>query len=68
LQPYLESEGEGSPDRYKVFTFEYLIQNLIEFGGDQAETRIRQLAGWKLRSSENVLKALLKGHMDLIAK
>ena len=41
MHPHLESEGEGPPDRYKVFTFEYLIQNLIEFGGEQADTRIR---------------------------
>jgi len=62
--PHLDSESEGPADRFKVFSFEYLVHNLIEFGGDQGETRVRQLAGWKLRSSENVLKALLKWHMD----
>lgn len=32
--PHLDSETEGPPDRFKVFTFEYLVRNLIEFGGD----------------------------------
>lgn len=54
--------------RYKVFTFDYLIKHLIDYGEDQGESRVRQIAHWKLRTTENILKSLLKHHMDQVAK
>jgi hypothetical protein len=53
--------------RYKIFTLDYLIKHLIDYSEDQGEARVRQMATWKLRTTENILKSLLKHHMDIVA-
>lgn len=60
-----ETESVG---RYKVFTFDYMVKHLIDYGEEQSEARIRQVAHWKLRTTENILRSLIKHHMDIIAK
>ena len=61
---FLESDSH----RYKVFTFEFLIKKILDYGEDQGHTRVRQIANWGIKTKENVLRALLKNHMDQIAK
>lgn len=46
-------------ERYRVFTLDYIFRKVIDYGEDQAEARIRVIAKWKLRSSENILQSLL---------
>jgi hypothetical protein len=51
-------------DRYKVFTLQNTIKKVIEYGDDKGERRVREIANWKLKSTENILLALLKNNMD----
>ena len=62
------SENSDTPGRYKVFTIDYLIKRLLDYGEDQGESRVRQVAQWKLKTTENILFSLLKHHMDNVAK
>jgi hypothetical protein len=54
-------------DRYRVFTLDYIFRKVIDYGEDQAEARIRVIAKWKIRSSENILQSLLNNSMDKVA-
>ena len=56
------------PSKYKVFTMEYIIKQTLDFGEDEGESRVRRIAHWKLKTTENVLKSLLMHHMDKVAK
>jgi hypothetical protein len=51
-----------------VFTLDYVFKKLIDYGEDQAEARVRQVAQWRLKTSENMLRSLLKNGMDKVAK
>lgn len=56
-------EYGGAPpeqSRFKVFTFDFVIKKVIDFAEDKAEQRVRKIANWKIQSTENILKALLK--------
>ena len=57
-----------SSQRFKVFTMNYLIRQTLDFGEDEGESRVRRIANWKLKTTENVLRSLLLHHMDKIAK
>lgn len=46
---------------------DYVFKKLIDYGEDQAEARVRQVAQWKLKTSENMLRSLLKNGMDRVA-
>jgi|LauGreDrversion4_2_1035121.scaffolds.fasta_scaffold355206_1 hypothetical protein len=46
---------------------EFVIKQILDFGEDEGESRVRRIAHWKLKTTENVLKALLIHHMDTIA-
>jgi hypothetical protein len=63
-------EGEISQEisHYKVFTMDFIIKQTLDFGEDEGESRVRRIAHWKLKTTENVLKSLLIHHMDRIAK
>lgn len=62
------NSGEsGDGNRYRVFTLDYVFKKLIDYGEDQAEARCRQVSQWKLKTSENVLRSLLKNGMDRVA-
>lgn len=61
------SDDGDSGIRYKVFTLDYIFKKLIDYGEDQAEARVRQVAHWKLKTSENMLRSLLKNGMDRVA-
>ena len=50
---------DGGPKTYKVFTMEYIIKKLLDYGEDSAKARIHQISQWKLKSTENVLKSFL---------
>jgi hypothetical protein len=50
-----------------VFTLDYIIKKLIDYGEEQAEARVRQVAQWKLKTTENVLRSLLKNGIDKVA-
>lgn len=65
----MTARGEQNEQRtrYKVFTFDYLIKHLLDYGEEQGEARVRQMAFWRLRTTENLLKSLLKHHMDVVA-
>jgi hypothetical protein len=53
--------------RFKVFTFDYIIKKLIDYGEEMGVKLVETITTWKFRSSENILKALLKNNMDDIA-
>jgi hypothetical protein len=51
-----------------VFTFDFVFRKFIDFGEDQAVSRIRAMANWKLKTTENMLRSLLKNGMDSVAR
>lgn len=53
--------------RFKVFTFDYVIKKLIDYGEELGKQLVIKVARWDLRSSENLLKAMLKNNMDEVA-
>ena len=53
--------------QYRVFKIEYVVKKFNEYGEENAHQSIRAVANWKLRTTENVLQALLKNGMDKIA-
>lgn len=50
--------------QYRTFTLDFVFKKLLEFGEDQALNRIRTIANWKFKTTENVLKSLLKNGVD----
>jgi hypothetical protein len=44
---------------YKVYTLDYIFKKIIEYSEDNSGKLIKQIAHWKLRSSENILRSLL---------
>lgn len=63
----ISNSGDSDIAKYKVFTLDFVFKKIIDYGEDQAEGRIRQCAQWKLKTSENFLRSLLKNGMDKIA-
>jgi hypothetical protein len=61
------SDINSEIDKVKVFTLDFVIKKLIDYGEDQAESRVRQVAHWKIKTTENVLRSLLKNGMDRVA-
>jgi len=53
--------------RFKVFTFDYIIKKNIDFGEEMGSQLVESIAQWRFRSSENIIKALLKNNMDDVA-
>ena len=53
--------------KYKTYTFDYLIKMVLENCFDDKEPRIRAICDWRLKSSENFLKAMLVNRQDAIA-
>eukprot|EP00347_Sterkiella_histriomuscorum_P019128 403342842 len=53
--------------RFKVFTFEFIIKKVIDFTEINPDKRVRDIANWRIQSTENILKALLKNNRDEIA-
>lgn len=51
----------------RVFTLEFVIKKFNEYGEENSASSIRVIANWKLKTTENVLRALLKNGMDKIA-
>ncbi len=60
-----------------MFTIDYIIKKVIDYSEEKGKYRfikfignelVKEIAKWKLRSTENVLKALLKNNMDDIAE
>jgi hypothetical protein len=51
-----------------VFTIDYIIKKIIDYGEERVDELVDEVAGWRLKSSENVLKAFLKNNMDEIAR
>jgi hypothetical protein len=62
------SDLNSEQDKVKVFTLDFVIKKLIDYGEDQAEQRVRQLSQWKIKTTENLLKSLLKNGMDRVAR
>ncbi len=54
--------------RFKVFTIDYVIKKILDYGEEKGIELVQAVAKWKLKSSENILKALLKNNMDEIAQ
>ncbi len=65
-----EIESSADPDGrvYKTFTLDLVFKKLIDYGEDQAQARVRQVAGWKIKSTENILRSLLQNNMDTVAR
>ena len=60
-------EGDTLSNRYKVFPVDYLIKRLLDYGEEQGQSRVRQVAKWGITTTENILRALLKHQCDKIA-
>jgi hypothetical protein len=54
--------------RFKVFTLDYVIKKVLDYAEEKGLELVDQIAKWGLKSSENILKALLKNNMDDIAE
>ena len=54
--------------RFKVFTVDYIIKKIIDYGEEKVNELVDEVASWRLKTSENILKALLKNNMDEIAR
>jgi hypothetical protein len=52
------TDSENS--NYRTYTIDYVIKKLNEFGEENAKELIRAVANWKIRTTEKVLKSLLK--------
>mmetsp|Transcript_43453 Transcript_43453/g.41916 ORF Transcript_43453/g.41916 Transcript_43453/m.41916 type:complete len:227 (-) Transcript_43453:2526-3206(-) len=64
------SEGNGTESeagQFRVYTFEYIFKKIVEFTEENSNKFIKQIANWKLKSSENILKALLTSNQDKVA-
>jgi hypothetical protein len=59
LKESIYDKNSDYEERYRVFTFDYIFRKVIDYGEEQAEARIRVIAKWKIRSSENILQSLL---------
>lgn len=77
---YILSNGDDSSDdddddlndgedqcKPMAFTYNYLIRKIIEKTEDEAPQVIKEVANWKLQSSENFLLAMLANQQDIIA-
>jgi len=53
--------------RFKVFTIEYIVKKIIDYSEEKAVSRVRAVGQWKMKTTENVVRALLKNSMDVIA-
>ena len=63
-----EVDEQGNEMRkYKTFTYDYLIKQILENCEDEANQRIKQVADWKLQSTENFLMSMLVNRQDVIA-
>lgn len=62
-----EMSGIEIREKYKTYTFDYLIKMVLENCFDDNEPRIRAICDWRLKSSENFLKAMLVNRQDAIA-
>lgn len=40
---------------YNCFTYQYLIDKIIQFCDEEANQRVKEVAKWKLQSTENFL-------------
>lgn len=53
--------------RFKVFTLDYIIKKNIDFGEEMGKQLVDDIAQWRFRSTENIIKAMLKNNMDDVA-
>ena len=51
--------SDSGKKKYRTFTFDFLFKKLIDYSEEQAQARVRQVASWKIKSTENILKSLL---------
>lgn len=67
----MENQGttmiDMSQSRYRVFTFDYVFKKIIDYSDNNAEYRLRKVVNWKIPSTENIIKSLLKNCQDKIA-
>jgi hypothetical protein len=54
--------------RFKVFTLDYVIKKVLDYGEEKGLQLVEQIASWRLKSTENVLKAFLKNNLDDVAQ
>jgi hypothetical protein len=52
---------------YYVYTYDFLIKQVLKYCQEDAPGMIKQIAEWKLLSSENVLQSLLTNRQDEVA-
>ena len=65
-----DSQGNIVPfnrAKYRTYTYDFLFKKILEFCPDDYVPRIRQIASWGLKSSENFLLSLLINRQDVIA-
>jgi len=70
------SSSDNDPDavkalsgaRFKVFTLDYIIKKVLDYAEEKGPEMVELVASWHLKSSENILKALLKNNLDDVAQ
>ena len=48
-------DEEDIEAKYNTFTFDFLFKKILEYCEDQSTIRIKAVANWKIKSSENIL-------------
>jgi hypothetical protein len=54
-----DDDTADSTEKYRTYTFDYLIKTVLEYCLDDYVPRIRAICDWRLKSSENFLLAML---------
>ena len=67
ISPKKTTNEDDTRSNMNVFTYDYVIEKLSEYSEEGADLLVSQMAQWKLKTTENVLKAHLKHFYDKIA-
>ena len=61
------AEMRKNVENYRTFTYDWLIKKIMEYCEEETPQRIKQVANWRLRSTENFLQSMLTNRQDIIA-
>ena len=63
LVDYSLNSSELAPSsRFKVFTFDFMLKRIVDFSEEHTIARVKRIAQWKIKSTENIIKSLLKNN------
>ena len=61
----LKEQAKGPT--FRVFTKDFVMKKIIDFCPFKSEEMIREIASWKLNSTENVMRSILNNSCDIVA-